>query len=54
MYAVRHPAVRNLWFDLDRCSWTFDIAARTQLTSEQEARDLASLTQDGGIVIKIA
>lgn len=54
MYAVRHPAVRNLWFDFDACTWSLDPSKRSTFLAESEAREWASLPQDGGIVIKVA
>lgn len=53
MFAIRHPAVRNLWFDFESCTWTFSQASRTTFGSETAAAEWATLTQDGGLVVAI-
>lgn len=53
MFAIRHPAVSNLWFDFDACCWTLDLAQRSTFTKAAEAREWATLPYDGGLVITL-
>lgn len=49
-FAVRHPAVRNLWFNFNDCHWTYDLKLRTVFDDKLEAQEWAKLPMDGGII----
>jgi len=54
MFAIRDPAVLNLWFDFDACAWTLDLTKRTTFATRDEAAQWATLPQGGGMVIEVA